>query len=208
MITEKTKVARALAASTVPLTRNHLADRLGMVPDNVSPYLSALKASGDIVMEPGNRWKITAKGRAYFSELNEESPRLDEEDLDRLKDIDGPGYSTIASKDIPLHPLDELAATEREDHGDFSPNQLDAISEQIAILKFDMRDTLDKAMHDWVKLMRKVAGETVAIDRKAEKVLFLEGLEMNALLRPECRAMAAYIRQDIQALEDEGQHLT
>lgn len=161
-------------------------NNLNQFPDGanqVSKILNALRANAQV--ENGTpeyvngksrlTWRTTTSGRVLLDILQED-PDFTEEQK-QLRDTDG--------------------------HTGASPNELDAISEQIAIVKFDTSDDLDRYLLTTVNMIREAYSQNaLAIERKSEKIALLEKMENNDLLPGNTRALLGYIRQDIEQLGD------
>ncbi len=160
--------------------------------DQVSKILNALRSNDQVENGPseivGGRsrltWRTTSKGRTSLLVWQEDDGKTDdaketqtEQELEPIRDTDS--------------------------HTGASPNELDAISEQIIIVKFDTSDYLDRSLLAMVNMIRTASEDDIpAIERKAEKLALLEKMENNDLLPGNTRALLGYIRQDIERLGD------
>ena len=177
----------------------------------------------------GSRWSLTPKGRSAYSVLNDDEEQDNRGYTNRLlSDAMAAPADELHGEDLSPEQVDRKLAelsegiggethttidNERDDylpehmqHQDNAPDPtlefLDNRKIDSAFLKFDITDTLDRALYGLVKLIRDVAGQQPVIERKAEKMALLERMENNDLLPGNVRALLGYIRQDIEQLED------
>lgn len=212
-MTLENAIARRLCISNVGLFRKQIFDQidrtltLGNI-ERVSVALNGMKVAGHVekstrIGAEGSRWSITPKGRAAYSVMHD----------DELQDDD---TSTQPTEEGPILPAGAIAMETDEERDDYLPEHLqgqesapdptleflDNQKINSAFLKFDITDTLDRALYGLVKLIRDEAQQSApAIERKAEKLALLERMENNDLLPGNVRALLGYIRMDLEQLE-------
>lgn len=194
-------IAKQLAGSNVGFFRKQLFDKIdnslcdGKI-DKISSVLNSMLDDGHVQKSPcigldGSRWSLTPRGRASYSQLNEEQ----EQSIERHSE------KTIAPADeSPLSdetPAVILSIDENDDEWENRPDKT-------ALINFNLTDTLDRALYGLVKLIRDVAHEEpepICIEHKESALELLETMETNELINGSCRATFARIRQAVEQMD-------
>lgn len=210
-------IAKQLADSNVGLFRGQLVDRISgdmfkNDPDYISAALNVMLNDGHVEKSArqgmsGSRWSLTPKGRAAYLVLHDTDETDDATPVDELHGED----LSPEQVDQKLAELSKGAAAEEpitDDDCSNSAAPYPYTAEHMqqtdsAVLHFDTRETLDRALYGLVKLIRDAAEQPAAsIERKPEKIALLERLENNDLFPGNVRALLSYIRRDIEQLDE------
>jgi hypothetical protein len=111
--------------------------------------------------------------------------------------------ATTAAPDASPADVAPAPVIEREDHGDFGPNALERISEQIAVRKFDTHDSDQRALLRVVDAIFASMSpiETQTIQYKSALMLLLERMEHCDLFNRDDRALLSYLRLFVEQIE-------
>jgi hypothetical protein len=230
-MTLREHIAKALMKSRTGLTRQDLINKLDWIDSPnlakaISDNLFHLKTANH-VDSLDKRWSITPKGRAYYSDLNDDETEdqtqstkadpIPSVSVDHRTESDRANYQQIQTADNneslvldPIQTQESAPKTAVDLEKTIEPIQADemahaAITSTDAVLKFNTAETLDRALYGLVKLIRDVATqqpEVIAIEDKQEAIDLMESLEHNTLFSIKHRETFANIRAAVALMED------